>query len=136
MIAATRSASLPKGILIAVTGDGRFVGRQGELGLLGRRLGDARTGAGGIVVITGPAGIGKTRLVEEFLNTVGKTPTGWGAALPDAGMPALWPWTRALREWPGPHAALASLAAGDAQREYGSAADAAAATFAADSAVV
>ena len=119
-----------------MTGGGRFVGRQGELDLLGRRLGDARAGAGGIVVVTGPAGIGKTRLVEEFLAAAGKTSAGWGAAVADAGMPPLWPWTRALRMWPGPYASLASLVAGDAQREYGSAEDAAAATFAADSTVV
>jgi DNA-binding CsgD family transcriptional regulator len=54
----------------------------------------------------------------------------------DAGMPALWPWTRALRGLPGPRAALASLVAGDTQAAYGSADDAAAITFAADTRVV
>jgi DNA-binding CsgD family transcriptional regulator len=114
-----------------VAGAERFVGRQQELSLLTRRLADARGGCGGVVLISGPAGIGKTRLVEEFLAGAGETPTGWGAAVADAGMPALWPWTRALRALPGPRAALASLIAGDAQPEYGSAEDAAATTFAA-----
>ncbi|HEU4424525.1 MAG TPA: AAA family ATPase, partial [Pilimelia sp.] len=119
-----------------MAGQERFVGRQDELSVLSRRLADARTGAGGVVLVSGPAGIGKTRLVEEFLATVDGVAIGWGTAAPDAGMPALWPWTRALRGMPGPRATLAALVAGDTQREYGSADEAAAATFAADTAVV
>jgi DNA-binding CsgD family transcriptional regulator len=119
-----------------VVGEERFIGRQEELDLLGRRLADARAGSGRVVLINGPAGIGKTRLVEEFMAAAGSTPTGWGTAVADAGMPALWPWTRALRGLPGPRAALASLVAGDTQAAYGSADDAAATTFAADTRVV
>jgi DNA-binding CsgD family transcriptional regulator len=119
-----------------VVGEERFVGRQEELDLLGRRLADARAGSGRVVLISGPAGIGKTRLVEEFAAAAGDTPTGWGTAVADAGMPALWPWTRALRGLPGPRAALAALVAGDTQAAYGSADDAAASTFAADTRVV
>jgi DNA-binding CsgD family transcriptional regulator/tetratricopeptide (TPR) repeat protein len=119
-----------------VAGEERFVGRQEELDLLGRRLADARAGSGRVVLVSGPAGIGKTRLVEEFAAGAGDLPTGWGGAVADAGMPALWPWTRALRGLPGPRAALASLVAGDAQAAYGSADDAAATTFAADTRVV
>jgi hypothetical protein len=119
-----------------VAGEARFVGRCEELDLLRRRLADARTGSGRVVLISGPAGIGKTRLVEEFVAAAGDVPTGWGSAVPDAGMPALWPWTRALRGLPGPRAALAALAAGDTQAAYGTADDAAATTFAADTRVV
>jgi DNA-binding CsgD family transcriptional regulator len=119
-----------------VAGEERFVGRQEELDLLGRRLVDARAGSGRVVLISGPAGIGKTRLVEEFMAVAGGIATGWGGAVADAGMPALWPWTRALRGLPGPRAALASLVAGDTQAAYGSADDAAATTFAADTRVV
>jgi DNA-binding CsgD family transcriptional regulator len=119
-----------------MTSEERFVGRRDELGLLRRRLADALAGNGRVILVSGPAGIGKTRLVEELLAEVGGTPSGWGAAVADAGMPALWPWTRALRALPGPCMALASLAAGDAQREYGSADEAAATTFAADTRVV
>jgi DNA-binding CsgD family transcriptional regulator len=119
-----------------VVGEERFVGRQEELDLLGRRLADARAGSGRVVLVSGPAGIGKTRLVEEFATAAGGTPTGWGSAVADAGMPALWPWTRALRGLPGPRAALAALVAGDTQAAYGSADDAAASTFAADTRVV
>ena len=123
-------------ILTTVVGEERFVGRWHELDLLGRRLADAQAGSGRVVLISGPAGIGKTRLVEELRAAAGSTPTGWGAAVADAGMPALWPWTRALRGLPGPRAALASLVAGDSQAAYGSADDAAATTFAADTLVV
>jgi len=119
-----------------VVGEERFVGRQAELALLGRRLIDARAGSGRVVLISGPAGIGKTRLVEEFVAASGGMRTGWGNAVADAGAPALWPWIRALRGLPGPHAALASLVAGDTQAAYGSADDAAATTFAADTRVV
>lgn len=110
-----------------------LVGRREELALLRRRLADAQAGSGHLVVVSGPAGIGKTRLVEELVD--GGT-VGWGAAVADAGMPALWPWVRAVRGMAGPREALAGLLAGASQREYGSAEEAAAATFAADTAVV
>jgi DNA-binding CsgD family transcriptional regulator len=113
-----------------------LVGRREELALLRRRFADARTGSGHLVLVGGPAGIGKTRLIEEVVATADGVPAGWGAAIDDAGMPALWPWTRALRGMPAPREALASIVAGASQREHGSAEDAAAATFAADTAVV
>src|SRR5690606_3855947 len=44
-----------------------FVGREAELRRLRRHLEEARTGAPQIVFVTGPAGAGKTALVEAFL---------------------------------------------------------------------
>jgi len=44
-----------------------FVGRDGELSLLAERLREATMGRGGAVAVEGEAGVGKTRLVEEFL---------------------------------------------------------------------
>lgn len=111
-----------------------LIGRRAELGLLRRRLADARAGAGHLVLVTGPAGIGKTRLVEELV--ADGTPVGWGAAVTDAGMPALWPWVRAVRDLPGPREALAALVAGTTQREHSSADESSAAIFAADTAVL
>jgi DNA-binding CsgD family transcriptional regulator len=113
----------------------RLVGRAEDLAYLRDRIADARGGAGHLVVVTGPAGIGKTRLVEEVVAAAGMV-VGWGAAVDDAGMPALWPWTRALRHLPAPRAALASLAAGATLSEHASAEDASAVTFAADTVVV
>jgi DNA-binding CsgD family transcriptional regulator len=122
---------------VAVTRD-PFVGRREELALLRRRCAEARAGSGHLVLVGGPAGIGKTRLVEEVVAaaTADGVPTGWGAAVDDAGMPALWPWIRALRALAAPREALTRVVAGALQREYGSAEDAAALTFAADTAVV
>jgi DNA-binding CsgD family transcriptional regulator len=49
---------------MAVTGAGlRLLEREAELGYLRGRLGDAREGRGGVVVIEGPAGIGKSVLL-------------------------------------------------------------------------
>jgi DNA-binding CsgD family transcriptional regulator/tetratricopeptide (TPR) repeat protein len=111
-----------------------MVGREQELSLLGRRLADARSGSGHLILVCGPAGIGKTRLVEELADE--SEQVGWGAAVADAGMPALWPWVRAVRGMPAPRQAVASLAAGSHQRESSSAEEAAAVTFAADAAVL
>lgn len=43
-----------------------IVGRESELDALGRALDDVRSGAFRIVVLSGEAGIGKSRLVDEF----------------------------------------------------------------------
>ena len=44
-----------------------FVGREREYALLAERLREAMAGSGGTVAVEGEAGVGKTRLVEEFL---------------------------------------------------------------------
>ncbi len=44
-----------------------FVGRDREYALLAERLREAMAGSGGAVTVEGEAGVGKTRLVEEFL---------------------------------------------------------------------
>ena len=113
-----------------------LVGRDAELGFLRDRLAAARAGTGQVVLVCGAAGIGKTRLAEELAASAGDMQVGWGVALDDAGMPPLWPWTRAVRDLPAPSAAVAAVAAGAIQRRYGSAEDAAAAAFAADTQVV
>src|SRR5262249_1142992 len=46
-----------------------FLGRAGELARLGRRLEEARAGRGGVAMLVGEAGIGKTRTLEEFAET-------------------------------------------------------------------
>ena len=46
-------------------GLGILAGRDPELGTLRRWLADALAGHGRLVVLTGPPGIGKTRLAEE-----------------------------------------------------------------------
>jgi predicted ATPase len=47
-----------------------FIGRQEELGQLRRALQSAAAGRPGTLLIAGEAGVGKTRLVEEFAGQV------------------------------------------------------------------
>ncbi|WP_308164107.1 helix-turn-helix transcriptional regulator [Nonomuraea sediminis] len=48
-----------------------FVGRSGELAALGRALAQARSGSTSTVLIGGEAGVGKTRLINEFTDRAG-----------------------------------------------------------------
>src|SRR5438045_9372576 len=43
-----------------------FVGREPEMEVLSRKLSEARNGKGGCVLVTGDAGIGKSRLSAEL----------------------------------------------------------------------
>src|SRR5271166_1704417 len=52
----------------------RFVGREEELDLLGRRWERARNGEGQLAMIIGEPGIGKSRLIAEFRAWLGETP--------------------------------------------------------------
>ena len=79
-------------------GLGILAGRDPELGTLRRWLADALAGHGRLVVLTGPPGIGKTRLAEEVAG--GARRAGQrvlrGRAVEDPGAPPLWPWRRIL----------------------------------------
>jgi predicted ATPase len=48
---------------------GVFLDRERELAEIGGLIDGAREGSGGFVVVEGPAGIGKTRLIEEAART-------------------------------------------------------------------
>ena len=75
-----------------------FVGRERELELLLGRMAAAADGRGGVLLVSGPAGIGKTRLVAEALSRhAGTARVGRGFCTDDRGAPPLWPWARALR---------------------------------------
>jgi predicted ATPase/DNA-binding CsgD family transcriptional regulator len=79
-------------------GLGILAGRDRELSLLRRWLAEAVAGHGRLVVLTGPPGIGKTRLAEEVAG--GARGAGQrvlrGRAVEDEGAPPLWPWRRIL----------------------------------------
>jgi tetratricopeptide (TPR) repeat protein len=78
-----------------------FVGRENELGLLEAELAEAAAGRGRLITVAGDAGIGKTRLVEEF---VARAPIPshrvvWGPCPEQPGAPAYWPWQQAIRAY-------------------------------------
>ena len=75
-----------------------LVGRQAELEALLLRLADAGRGAGGLALVAGEPGIGKTRLLTEFAARARRD--GWsvlaGQAYDTAGMPTYLPFREAL----------------------------------------
>lgn len=77
--------------------------------LLGRRreLADARAvvdaglaGAGALLLVTGEAGIGKSRLVDELAGETARAGARvvWGVCWDDPGTPPFWPWARIVRD--------------------------------------
>jgi len=76
-----------------------FVGRERQLAELRDRIAGAHDGHGGLVLVSGPAGIGKTRLVEQACATA-PVPVRWGRAVDEPGAPPLWPWRTALASLP------------------------------------
>jgi DNA-binding CsgD family transcriptional regulator len=99
-----------------------YVGRQAELALVADRIAEARAGRGGLVLVGGPAGIGKTRLVEEATREA-RLRVVEGRCVDDEGAPPLWPWRTVGRTLP----ALAAVLS--APEAAGSGADPAAARF-------
>ena len=79
-------------------GPGLLAGRDRELAVLRQRRGEALTGHGRLVVLTGPPGIGKTRLAEELADGARRDGQRvlWGRAVEEQGAPPLWPWRRIL----------------------------------------
>ncbi len=76
-----------------------FVGRAGELAALTADLDAAVGGHGGVVLVAGEPGIGKTRLAEELAAraTVRGAVVLWGRCWEGAGAPAFWPWVQVIR---------------------------------------
>lgn len=70
------------------------VGRASERQLLRSALEEALRGTGSVVLLEGPAGIGKTRLLEALADDAraAAVPVRWGRCVSDEGAPALWPW--------------------------------------------
>src|SRR5262245_39168772 len=81
--------------------DLRFVGREGELRRLVAAFDRARAGHGCLVAVSGDAGIGKTRLVEELARATALPPgrVFRGRCLDQEGAPSYWPWVRVLRAY-------------------------------------
>jgi DNA-binding CsgD family transcriptional regulator len=82
----------------AALGQGSLAGRDQELAELRGWLAEALAGRGRLVVLTGPPGIGKTRLAEELADGARRSGQRvlWGRAVDEQGAPPLWPWRRIL----------------------------------------
>ncbi|SFF41636.1 ATP-binding protein [Blastococcus tunisiensis] len=87
-----------------------FVGRTAELAELSAGIVAAAAGRGGLLLLSGPAGIGKTRTVEEA--TARAPAVAWGRCVDDPGAPPLWPWRRVVRTLPEVRAAVAQALSG------------------------
>ena len=77
-----------------------MVGRDGELARVTRLLDDALAGRGRLVLCTGEAGIGKTRLGEELTAAAaaGGVPVAWARAADRGGSPPYGLWRLVLDE--------------------------------------
>jgi predicted ATPase len=78
-----------------------FVERESELAALRELLRNADAGRGGFAVITGEAGIGKTRLIDHFVAEFGRRSAIalWGRCHPDPDIPAYWPWKQIIARY-------------------------------------
>jgi DNA-binding SARP family transcriptional activator/tetratricopeptide (TPR) repeat protein len=80
---------------------GALVGRRRELAELEAALADARAGHGRLALVSGEAGIGKSRLVDELAAEARRAGARalWGRCWEAGGAPAYWPWVQALRAY-------------------------------------
>lgn len=76
-----------------------FVGRERELHLLRARIDEAILGRGGLLLVSGEPGIGKTRILTEaarYAESTGMVVL-WGRCWEGEGAPAFWPWRQIIR---------------------------------------
>jgi len=94
-----RASAAESGGRAPAPGRGAFVGRVGELAQLLAAADDARAGRGGIALLAGDAGIGKTRIAEEVASRARQRGAAvyWGRCHEGTGAPAYWPWVQVLR---------------------------------------
>lgn len=91
-----------------------LVGRVGELAELTAALDDACAGKGSLVVISGEAGIGKTRLCQELSSVASGRgmSVAWATCWESAGLPAFWPWGQLFEQLGEPMPAGIDLESG------------------------
>ena len=80
---------------------GVFISRQRELSLLCRALEEAQRRHGQVVLVSGEAGIGKTRLAQELaaIAASGTVSVLWGRCVQGEASPPYWPWTQIVRSF-------------------------------------
>jgi DNA-binding CsgD family transcriptional regulator len=74
-----------------------FIGRDAELAVLDALIARTAAGDGGIVLLAGEPGVGKTRLAMEAAGRALGATVAWGACRESEGAPPLWPWAQVLR---------------------------------------
>jgi tetratricopeptide (TPR) repeat protein len=75
-----------------------FVGRIAELAALHDGLADIGRGRGRLVLVSGEAGIGKSRLADTFAEQARESArVVWGRCWEAGGAPAYWPWVQVIR---------------------------------------
>ncbi len=84
-----------------------YVGRSDELRLAEASRQVAVAGTGTLLLVTGEAGIGKTRFCEEVARQARQAgmAVAWGRCWSEGGAPPLWPWQPVLDDLAGPGAA-------------------------------
>src|SRR5262245_14009945 len=91
----------PAAAVVAQAPRSAFVGREAELDVLVSGLDGALAGRGGLYLLVGEPGIGKSRLGEELIRVA--RPRGFhvlvGRCWEAGGAPAYWPWVQALRAY-------------------------------------
>jgi tetratricopeptide (TPR) repeat protein len=77
---------------------GRLIGREPALAAAGSMLGDALSGSGQFLMISGEAGIGKTAMLAALIERAGPVPLVLrGFCWEGDGTPPYWPWSQVLR---------------------------------------
>lgn len=99
--ARTIAAEVASSAMQAAASSGRpgFAGRRQELAALRDALAQCRGGHGTLALITGEQGIGKSRLVEELIEseTGSDLRIAVGRCFEGDAMPPFWPWVQAIR---------------------------------------
>jgi len=74
----------------------RLIGRQEELAVLRHAVDSATSGRAQVVLVEGPPGVGKSRLLAEVTDEAAAhgALTFWGRCLDGAGTPSMWPWVQ------------------------------------------
>ncbi|MFB9443862.1 AAA family ATPase [Dactylosporangium vinaceum] len=90
---------------------GKLVGRQAEQRRIADRIAQAAKGNGGVLLIVGEAGLGKTSLAEHAAEQARPDLTvAWSRCAEASATPAFWPWTQILRAIGGSEDLLDALA--------------------------
>jgi class 3 adenylate cyclase len=81
--------------------DGAFVGREGERDELRKALDEVVAGYARVAVVTGDAGIGKSRLASEVAAyaSLRGAQVLWGRCYEGEGSPTYWPWVQVMRAY-------------------------------------